>query len=109
MGKRGPKKGVNLERRWWSIHKITLKQLHDLVNECKRQLPLLENSINEPMVMSALVAEKSKLVNQDLFDASEFIRSFNPDDFPDDDEEEVATTGAAAVEQQHGPRNEPGS
>jgi len=107
MGIRGPKKKVNLERRWWSMHKITLGQIRQILNECKRQLPLLENSLTEPMVISALVAEKMKLVDQDLFDAAEFIRSFNPSDF-DNEEEEVAIEEAAVVKQQHGPRYDPG-
>lgn len=89
MGRRGPRAKTNVERKWWRIHKITLAQIEDVVAEIKAQLPLLENSITPSLVISCLVSRLSKEIEDDLFDAAEFVRHFHIGD-EDEDEDEVA-------------------
>jgi len=93
MGLRGPKKKENMIRKWWLIHRITVAQINDIVAECKSQVPLLENTMNESLVISALVARAAKEIESDLFDAAEFIRCFDPGD--EEEEAEVAAETSA--------------
>lgn len=93
MGRRGPKKKVNMIRKWWQFHKITLDDISSIVKECKDQLPLMARTIDDSLVISALAAREARKVDDGLFDAEEFLLSFRPGE--DEEEEEVAETQTA--------------
>ncbi len=89
MGRRGPKKKLNVVRKWWRLHVLTIAQLDILVVEARKQLPLLQNKFDHQLVVAALVAREARRVEEDLFDANELLESFKLDDEYEDDEEPV--------------------
>lgn len=95
MGKRGPKKKLNLIRKWWMMHYLTIEQLDRIVAECKEQLPLLSMKFDARLVIAALVARECRRVDDDLFNANDFIESFKLKDEYEEDEEEVAEAPTA--------------
>lgn len=95
MGKRGPKKKLNMIRKWWLMHYLTIEQLDRIVDECKRQLPLLSMKFDARLVIAGLVARESRRVDDDLFNANDFIESFKLEDEYEEGKEEVAEAPAA--------------
>lgn len=91
MGRRGPKKKLNMVRKWWRIHEITLAQLDDLLVECQSQLPLLACKFDVPLLISALVAREAKAVDDGLFDANQLTEAFKIEDEFEDAEAEIET------------------
>ena len=80
MGRRGPKKKVNMVRKWWRLHKITAGQIDRLVKESKAQLPLLAHTIDPPLIIAALIARETKKVDDDLYNANDLLKCFHIED-----------------------------
>ncbi len=89
MGRRGPKKKLNMIRKWWQLHYLTLDQLDSIVVESKKQLPLLQNKLDPQLIVAALVAREARRVDDGLLDANELLESFKLEDEYEEDEESV--------------------
>lgn len=76
MAKRGPKKKLNMVRKWWRMHEITAAQLERLVEECKLQLPLLADKLDQPLIIAAMVCREAKQLDEGLFDANDLMKHF---------------------------------
>ena len=92
MAKRGPKKKLNMVRKWWRMHRITEAQIDELVSACRQQLPLIADKVDAPMVIAALVAREVAKIEEELFDVNELMDAFR---IPDEFEEEVEAETAA--------------
>lgn len=108
MGKRGPAKKLNMVRKWWRMHEITVAQLDALLVECQTQLPLLACKLDVPLLISALVAREAKAVEDGLFDANELTEAFKIEDEYEDDEDPQRGAAPQVARATSGDANSPG-
>ena len=92
MAKRGPKKKLNMVRKWWRMHRITEAQIEILLTECRAQLPLIADKVEAPMIIAALISREVKKIEEELFDVNELMDAFR---IEDEFEEEVEAETAA--------------
>lgn len=91
MPKPGPKKKLNMVRKWWRMHQITENQIDELLIACKEQLPLMADKMDGPLLIAGLVAKETRRLEEGVFDANELTECFKiEDEFEDEEAEETA-------------------